>query len=68
VIQGRGVKEVTQGKEIFSFKYSDDWLKSRYSQILDPDLQFYSGSQYAGDEKSDFGVFLILHRIAGGVS
>lgn len=29
-----------------------------YSQILDPDLQFYSGAQYAGDEKSNFGVFL----------
>jgi serine/threonine-protein kinase HipA len=50
--------ESTRGKEIFSFTYSDDWLKSRYSQILDPELQLYSGSQYAKDEKQNFGVFL----------
>jgi len=50
--------EYTRGKEIFSFSYSDHWLKSRYSQILDPELQLYSGSQYAKDEKQNFGVFL----------
>ena len=50
--------EFTRGKEIFSFSYSDSWLKSRYSQILDPELQFYSGSQYAKEEKQNFGVFL----------
>lgn len=50
--------EYTRGKEIFSFSYSDIWLKSNYSQILDPELQFYSGSQYARDEKLNFGVFL----------
>ena len=37
--------EYTRGKEIFSFSYSDGWLKSRYAQILDPELQFYAGSQ-----------------------
>lgn len=47
-----------RGKEIFSFSYSDTWLKSRYSQILDPELQFYSGSQYAREEKLNFGLFL----------
>jgi len=50
--------EFTRGKEIFSFSYSDNWLKSRYSQILDPELQFYSGSQYAKEEKQNFGIFL----------
>jgi serine/threonine-protein kinase HipA len=50
--------ELTSGKEIFSFSYSDKWLKSRYSQIFDPELQLYSGSQYAKDEKQNFGVFL----------
>jgi serine/threonine-protein kinase HipA len=50
--------EYTRGKEIFSFSYSDIWLKSGYSQILDPELQFYSGSQYAREEKSNFGLFL----------
>jgi len=48
-----------RGKEIFSFEYNKDWLKSKYVQILDPDLQLYSGLQYLGDEKkSNFGIFL----------
>jgi serine/threonine-protein kinase HipA len=50
--------EYTRGKEIFSFDYSDTWLKSKYSQILDPELQFYSGSQYAREGKPNFGLFL----------
>jgi serine/threonine-protein kinase HipA len=50
--------EFTRGKEVFSFNYSENWLKSSYSQILDPELHFYSGSQYVIDEKMSFGVFL----------
>jgi len=50
--------EYTRGKEIFSFSYSDSWLKSNYSQVLDPELHFFSGSQYLGDEKMNFGVFM----------
>ena len=50
--------EYARGKEIFSFSYSDIWLKSGYSQILDPELQLYPGSQYARDEKLNFGFFL----------
>ena len=48
----------SRNKEIFSFEYSESWLKSGYSQILDPDLQLYSGSQYLNNEKSNFGIFL----------
>jgi serine/threonine-protein kinase HipA len=58
VLMGVLKAEFTRGKEIFSFSYSQDWLKSRYSQILDPELQFYSGSQYVKEEKQNFGVFL----------
>ena len=48
-----------RGKEIFSFEYNNDWLKSEYLQILDPDLQLYSGLQYLQDEtKSNLGIFL----------
>ena len=50
--------EYTRGKEIFSFSYSDMWLKSKFAQILDPELQLYSGSQYAREEKPNFGLFL----------
>jgi serine/threonine-protein kinase HipA len=49
---------VISGKEIFSFEYDKEWLKSGSSQTLDPDLQFYSGPQYLRDEKDNFGVFL----------
>ena len=58
VLMGVLNAEFTRGKEIFSFSYSEDWLKSSYSQILDPELQLYTGSQYAKDEKQNFGVFL----------
>ena len=58
ILMGELKAEYTRGKEIFSFSYSDSWLKSIYSQILDPELLFYSGSQYPSDEKQNFGVFL----------
>lgn len=47
-----------KGKESFSFKYSDPWLKSGISQMIDPDLQLYSGAYYPRDDKPNFGVFL----------
>ena len=55
-----GILTVTpaKGKEIFSFEYAADWLKSGFSQMLDPDLQFYSGAYYPRDEKINFGIFL----------
>lgn len=49
---------IVRGKEIFSFEYSDKWLKSNFAQVIDPDLQFYSGTQYLRDTKSNFGIFL----------
>jgi serine/threonine-protein kinase HipA len=58
IYMGELRSEYIKGKEIFSFSYSDIWLKSNYSQILDPELQFYSGSQYARNEKLNFGIFL----------
>ncbi len=48
----------SRGKEVFSFTYNDDWLKSNHVQSLDPDLQLYSGPQYLNEEKSNFGIFL----------
>ncbi len=47
-----------KGKESFSFQYADAWLKSGFSQMIDPDLQLYSGSYYPRDDKPNFGVFL----------
>lgn len=49
---------ITRGKEIFSFKYNDDWLQSGIAQDLDPDLGLYAGPQYIRDEKANFGLFM----------
>ncbi len=49
---------ITRGKEIFSFEYNDDWLRSGNAQNLDPDLGFYQGPQYVRDDKTNFGLFL----------
>ncbi|MCU7512348.1 MAG: HipA domain-containing protein [Ignavibacteria bacterium] len=50
--------EKIKGREIFSFEYSDDWLKSKYVQIIDPDLQLFRGIQYTKGNKSNFGSLL----------
>lgn len=49
---------LAKGKESFSFEYTDAWLKSGFSQTIDPDLQLYSGAYYPRDDKPNFGIFL----------
>lgn len=48
----------SRGKETFSFEYSKEWIQSGFSQMLDPDLQLYSGAFYPREEKPNFGIFL----------
>jgi serine/threonine-protein kinase HipA len=48
----------SRGKEIFSFEYDPQWLKTNQGILLDPDLQLFSGRQYLPDEKLNFGIFL----------
>jgi serine/threonine-protein kinase HipA len=48
----------TRGHLTWSFSYHPDWLESTPQQVLDPDLQWFSGSQYTPNTKSNFGVFL----------
>ncbi len=50
--------EQLRGHEVFSFEYDKDWLKSSNRILLDPDLQWYSGSQFLSDKKENFGLFL----------
>ncbi len=50
--------EQSRGEEIFSFEYSELWLKSGYAQEIDPDLKLYAGPQYINDGKPNFGLFL----------
>lgn len=46
-----------KGKKAFSFEYDTAWIKSDQRQLLDPDIQFFSGPQFPGN-KENFGVFL----------
>lgn len=50
--------EKSKGDEVFSFEYSEAWLKSDFVQEIDPDLKLYSGPQYLNDNKPNFGLFL----------
>lgn len=59
ILMGILHSEILIGKEIFSFEYHKEWLKSTPSCILDPDLQWFQGIQYLSDQKkSNFGIFL----------
>ena len=54
---GRLYADLIRGKEIFSFEFDASWLKQGICRHLDPDLQLFSGLQYAAEKKSNFGVF-----------
>ncbi len=47
-----------KGKEIFSFEYDDNWLQNGSPQLLDPNLQLYSGLHYLNEKQENFGIFL----------
>ena len=47
-----------RGKEIFFFEYENNWLKSNFAQLLDPNLGLFQGKQYLPDGKTNFGLFL----------
>ncbi len=49
---------IVRGNEIFSFEYSRDWLESKFAQVINPDLQLFSGPQYLNSNKNNFGIFL----------
>ena len=47
-----------RGKEVFSFEYSGDWLRSDSRHVTDPDMQLYAGRYFPRDDKPNFGVFM----------
>uniref|UniRef100_UPI00404AE8E2 type II toxin-antitoxin system HipA family toxin n=1 Tax=Fulvivirga sp. TaxID=1931237 RepID=UPI00404AE8E2 len=57
-LMGTLTAENTRGKEVFSFEYDKEWLRSGFAQIIDPDLQLYAGPQYLSGSKPNFGLFL----------
>lgn len=46
-----------KGRKAFSFEYNKQWLQNKEFALIDPDLQFYSGAQFANN-KENFSVFL----------
>lgn len=47
-----------RGKEIFSFEYDSNWLKSQYARDLDPQVKLFIGPQYPKVDHANFGLFL----------
>ena len=57
MLMGRLYVSNSRGKELFSFEYSSDWIRSADKNfVFDPDLRLYEGRQYAPD-KPLFGIF-----------
>ncbi|HMQ46347.1 MAG TPA: HipA domain-containing protein [Saprospiraceae bacterium] len=46
-----------KGKKAFSFEYEPTWIQSKEQYLLDPDIGWHSGPQFA-QSKDNFGVFL----------
>ena len=36
----------SRGSEHYAFEYDENWLKSGFAYVLDPDLALYKGRQY----------------------
>lgn len=47
-----------RGALIWRFAYDPEWLKTTATVLLDPDLQWFAGPQYASESKPNFGLFL----------
>lgn len=58
VLMGVLFSERLRGNEVYSFEYEENWLKNGPSQLLDPNLQLYSGLQYLWEDQKNFGIFL----------
>ena len=58
LLMGTLKAETIRGKQIFSFRADNGWLTNCSFSYLDPDLQQYSGNQYASEGKGNFGLFL----------
>ncbi|MDA3912519.1 MAG: HipA domain-containing protein [Bacteroidales bacterium] len=46
-----------KGRKSFSFEYESEWLNNRHRIVFDPDIDWYSGTQFP-NSKENFGVFL----------
>lgn len=58
MLMGRLSIASSRGKEVFSFEYDQDWIKTSFAQTLDPNLGFFEGPQYPKENQANFGLFL----------
>lgn len=58
VLMGRLLASLSRGKEIFSFEYDANWLRSSYVCSIDPNLSLFAGPQYPNSQHVSFGIFL----------
>lgn len=56
-LMGKLTAQFGKGKQIFGFEYDENWLKTENFNLIDPDIQFYSGMQFPNN-KENFGLFL----------
>lgn len=49
--------QMARGKTAFSFTYDDAWLNQKEQFLLDPDINWFTGTQHPTN-KENFGVFL----------
>ena len=58
ILIGRLYADSIRGKELFSFEYSKEWIRSTNSSFtFDPDLLLFEGRQYNTSNKPLFGIF-----------
>ena len=57
-LMGKLCVQRVRGEEVFSFEYEERWLHEQPRNILDPDLELYSGKQYLLNGKTQFGIFM----------
>ena len=58
ILIGELFADQLRGKEVFSFAYDKEWLRSDYVYQLDPDLLLFEGKQYLKGNRTNFGMFL----------
>lgn len=58
VLMGMLSAQEARGHLAWSFSYDNNWLQTQSRRQLDPDLQWYSGPQYAPAKSPNFGLFL----------
>ncbi len=58
VLMGILSATIVRGKEVFSFEYDHDFLKTDFAFEIDPNLKLFKGAQYPPEEQPNFGIFL----------